>query len=295
LVALHVLFQEKNVTRAAEKLCLSQAAMSNNLRELREIFENPLLIRENNKMVLTDFALQIKPTLQEVLLSLENLIHYGKSVNLKSCARTFKIGMSDKWASLILPKLMPILLENTPHLKINVVPFIEICNMDPFQKLQCDITIGRSAKLPKSMHQQLLREDSLMCVFHKNHPLSKRKRITIDNYLSYKHIVMRTENNDFGSFIDEYLEEINVSQKRDIVLYLPYLDALLRLIENSSNFIATLSESSAQLIQEKYDCVIRPLALERPVFKFYIAWDKKHDSDLAHVWLRNKIIQIVMS
>ena len=73
LVALDILLAEGSVTRAANKLFLTQAAMSNNLQQLREVFKDELLIRDKNRMVPTSYAISLQPRLHEVLEQLRSV------------------------------------------------------------------------------------------------------------------------------------------------------------------------------------------------------------------------------
>ena len=294
LVALNVLLEEKNVTRAAERLCLSQSTMSNNLQQLREIFHDALLLREKNKMVLTNLSKELQPKLHQLLVELENLIHHTQHFNIEQCNRTFTIGMSDKWASIILCKLMPILKREAPHVKINVLSLSEVYNIDPFQKGNCDFTIARSSALPDSIERHLLLEDHFVCLLGKHHPLAKQKKITLLNYLNCQHIALRTANPHLFSEIDQYLSETNATRTRNVILHLPHLDTLFRVIGESHYLIATIAKSSAFLCDKKYHCVIKPLAIKgMPVIRFYLAWDKKFERDYSHQWLRKQLIAIV--
>lgn len=292
LIALNVLFEEKNVTRAASRLCLSQSAMSNNLQQLREIFNDELLYREKNKMTLTSLSKELQPKLHKVLIELENIFQHNKTFDIAQCNRTFTIGISDKWASFILPKLMPLLNKQAPNIKINVAPVSEVYNTDPFQKWNCDMTIARSAVLPDFIERRLLLDDHFVCLLGKRHPLAKQKKITLSDYLSSQHIALHTANQNLPSHIDQYLSEINATKARNTVLHLPHLDTLFQLIEQSDYLIAALAKSSALLCEKKYRCVIRPLAMKIPNIQYYIAWDKKVERDQAHQWLREQIISI---
>ncbi len=103
LVALDILLAEQNVTRAAGKLFISQAAMSNNLQQLREILNDELLVRKKNKMLLTNYARTLHPKLRNVLEELTSIIDHDNRFDLTTCDRKFKIGISDHWATLIFP------------------------------------------------------------------------------------------------------------------------------------------------------------------------------------------------
>src|SRR4051812_29769674 len=95
LVALDVLLAEQSVTKAAKKLFLTQAAMSNNLQQLREIFKDDLLIREKNGMILTSYALDLQPKLHQVLEELRTVVLAGQRFVPELSQRTFKVGMTD--------------------------------------------------------------------------------------------------------------------------------------------------------------------------------------------------------
>lgn len=293
LIALNVLFEEKNVTRAARRLFLSQSAMSNNLQQLREIFHDKLLYREKNQMTLTSLSKELQPKLHRVLIELENLIQHNQTFDIAECNRTFTIGMSDKWASLILLKLMPILNKQAPKIKINVVPISEVYNAEPFEKLKCDMTIARSTVLPQFIERRLLLDDHIVCLLGKHHPLAKRKKITLSDYLSCQHIALHTPNQNLPSHVDQYFSETDATKGRNTVLYLPHLDTLFRLVEQSDYLIAALAKSSALLCKNKYHCVIRPLPVKISNIQYYIAWDKKAERDQAHQWLREQIISII--
>lgn len=294
LIALDTLLSEKNVTRAAEKLSLSQSAMSTNLKQLRAIFKNDLLIRENNQFSLTKLAQELQPKLHQILESLKSLIDFGDYFNPKQCHRMFKIGMTDQWASCLLPNLMSILSKEAPHIKINIFPLIHVHDDTPFSKHHCDMTFARSSALPKNITQKLLTNEPMTCVIGKKNPLVKKANLTIDDYVNAKHISWRTENAEFPSAMDEYLLSIGKS-KRNSVLHIPYIDALYRIIEKSPEYISTISMSAARLLQKKHGCVIRSIPFDNDLInnKFYLSWHNQFDHDLAHQWMRMTLINVI--
>src|SRR3990167_521181 len=148
LIALDILLREKNVTRSAEEISLSQAAMSNNLKQLRIIFKDNLLISEKNKLVLTNYARELQPKLHRVLEELGSLIENGHSFDPATCNRMFKIGMADFFSSIIYPKLIPILEKQAPNIKINTIAITQMYNAEAFEKEAYDIGIGRMSPMP---------------------------------------------------------------------------------------------------------------------------------------------------
>ena len=188
LISLNVLLKEKNVTNAAAKLCLSQSAVSTNLKNLRKIFKDDLLIRENNKLILTSYAKNLKPKLERTLQELKELVEEKDKFNIINCQNTFKIAMQDQWSSSLLTELMPILKTKAPNLKINVIPVTQIYNEKPFQDELCDISIARTGALPGEIHKQLLISERSIVIMNPKHPLAKKKKLTLKDYASSKHI-----------------------------------------------------------------------------------------------------------
>lgn len=294
LVSLDVLLKEKSVTRAAKKLFLTQAAMSNNLKKLREIFNNQLLIRDKNKMELTAYAKELQPKLHRALEDLESLIQTGQVFDPLSCNKTFNIGVPSHLASLILPRLMPILKQEAPGIKINIKHLTQIYDSKPFEMEEYDIGIGRSSSkfpLSQSICKHLLINDPGICVVNPNHPLAKKNRITLKDYISYQHIAWRTDNPEFPSIVDQFLISQGC-QTRDSVLHVPYVETVFRVIENSNYLIGNVTQTAGSLLNEKYNCVIKKSPLKMVMAEFYIVWHARHNDNLAHQWLRNKIIDI---
>lgn len=105
LIALDILLQEQSVTQSAQKLSITQAAMSNNLQQLRNIFKDELLLREGTRMVLTSYARELQPKLHQVLQEVRSLVEGGQRFIPETSERIYRIAMTDYIASLLLPKL----------------------------------------------------------------------------------------------------------------------------------------------------------------------------------------------
>lgn len=292
LIALDVLLTEQNVTRAAKKICIAQATMSNNLHQLRGILKDDLLVRKKSKMLLTSYAKTLHPRLRDVLEELRNIIDRDSPFDLTKCNRMIKIGLSDHWASLILPKLIPIIRHNAPNISINIIPLTQMYNAEPFEMGAYDLAIARATTMPPSIRTQLLLKDIGVCILNRNHPLAKKKKITLTEYCAYKHIACRIENPDFPSVTNQFLASKGLPP-RDTVLSVPYIDAIFRVLEKSTDLIASAVKSKTLLVENKHYCVIKNLPIEIPCSEFHIAWHKQFDNDLTHQWIRNQIVNIV--
>jgi len=289
LIALDALLLEGSVTNASKKLFITQAAMSNNLQQLRELFKDDLLIREKNHMVLTAYAKELQPKLHQVLQELQCLIVSGQRFDPLSSDRVFKIGLTDYLVSLLMPKLLRYLQAKAPNIKLSIVSVHHLSNSDAFEKGEYDLAIGKVAGLKPTISTQLLFKETACCVMHRDHPLNKKKIITLDDYLSYHHIAVRADNPNFPPVIEESLAKLG--HKRNVRIEVPFVLPIFKLLEEQTDLIATIIRSITLLCPSpKY--VIRDLPFHIPEIKFYLAWHQRYNSDLGHQWLRNIILKI---
>lgn len=291
LVALDALLDEKNVTRAAKKLFLSQSALSNNLQQLREIFENELLVREQNHMVLTGFAKELQPKLHQILKDINGIMK-DKEFDPKTSNKRFKIGMNDYMAALILPPLICMLQDEAPNIQIDVRPI----SLSDEEYVGYDLSILGiyGPPLPSVMQKKLLFNDTTVCIVSSHHPLAKAKKITPGDYLRYKHIAMR----NFRAFPSDPVPSHyhkadlgDIDSQRDVQVNVPFLTAFFNVLKRSNVLITSMMKCMTLSIDTS-GIVIKDYPLKSPVFEAHMVWHKQYENDIAQQWLRNKIIEI---
>ncbi|MDO8953323.1 MAG: LysR family transcriptional regulator [Gammaproteobacteria bacterium] len=289
LVALNVLLQEKSVTKAANKLFITQAAMSKNLAQLRTIFKDEILIREKNYMVLTNYAEGLKPKLQQILEELRNLIVNGQSFDPSTSKRVFKIGMSDYISSLILPKLHKLLLKKAPGIKISIIAIDHLGGPEAFERGDFDLAVGKDFGANEAVNRQLLFNDNGVCIVGSKHRFAKKKNITLEEYLAFEHVaILRSDKPERPRLIDNTLLMMGV--KRKILMETPYMEPIFQLVQESDRLIGSLPEKIAHHYQKLYKFHILPLPFEIKPMEYYLLWNHRFDNDLGHKWLREQII-----
>ncbi|OGT36618.1 MAG: hypothetical protein A3F12_00845 [Gammaproteobacteria bacterium RIFCSPHIGHO2_12_FULL_38_14] len=294
LIALDVLLQERSVTRSAKKIFISQAAMSGNLQQLRKIFKDNLLVRQKKTMVLTQYAMELQPRLHRILEELRNVVEGGQSFNPKTHKKIFNIGMSDEWAAIVLPKLITILEAQAPYMQINIIPIGQIYTSEPFEKEIYEIGVARVLMRATTHIRQTIisgREHNGFCIVNSHHPLAKKKRITLSDYIAYPHIAWRTKNPEFQSEIDQTLQALG-KPPRNTILHTPYFSTIFKVLEKSDNVIASITRSALSLLSPKHHFSIKLFPFRIPDAISCIAWHTQFDNDQAHTWLRNQIIDI---
>jgi len=121
LVYLDALLKERNVTKAANQLGLSQPAMSNGLRRLREVFEDPLLIRTSDGMTPTERALGLQSTIREVLATIDKAVQPQAAFDALTSTRVFRIMASDYSEPTLVPPLVERLRQEAPGVSIDIM------------------------------------------------------------------------------------------------------------------------------------------------------------------------------
>jgi DNA-binding transcriptional LysR family regulator len=292
LIALDILLAERSVTQAAKRIFITQAAMSNNLQQLREIFKDPLLIRKSNGMLLTTYAKELQPKLHQVLQEVRSLILSGQRFSPETSQRTFRLGLSDYMSSLLLPKLIPHLQKVAPKIKISVVSSsgYRLMSPDPFENGEYDLGVGKIVINHESIKRKILFKDKVVCILNKKHPLVTREKINLKDYLKYEHIAIHADNPHFIPVIEQTLEQLGY--QRNIKISSPFITPIFQLIEQTPELIGTVIQSMAVLYNKNHHYVIKPLPFKVPDIEFYLAWHHRYENDLGHQWLREQIIKM---
>lgn len=291
LVALDALFEEKSVTRAAKKLFITQAALSNNLVQLRKIFDDELLVRQKNHMALTSFAIELQPKLHRLLEEMRCVIASGQEFEPEKSARLFKIGMTDYLSILILPQLLCALQKKAPNVKIEIIPEYYVHSEEAFEDEKYDLALGKMIHLGASIQKALLFQDIAVCIMNPKHPLAGKKKITLKEYLSYKHISIRSNSPHYPPVIEQALSRHSV--ERECRLSLPFASAVFTIIENSTSpLIGTILRSVAEHFHKRQSVIIKPVPFKLESVSFYAGWHRRFDNDPGHRWLREEILKI---
>lgn len=288
LVALNVLLQEKSVTKAADKLFMTQAAMSKNLASLREIFKDELLIREKNYMVLTAYAERLQTKLQPLIEEIRSFIENGQRFEQSTSRRNFKIGMSDYVTSLVLPKLQAHLAKIAPSICLSIVTIDHLSDPSVFEQGEFDLAIGKDFGGNAIVNRHLLFKDKGICIVGNKHPLARQKKISLQDYLAYNHIaVLRSNDPNRPRMIDNFLAEMAV--QREVIIELPYMEPILQIVSQSKELIGSLPQKIATHYQKHYQFTTFPLPFDLKPMEYYLLWNHRFDNDLGHTWLREQI------
>ncbi|WP_158971608.1 LysR family transcriptional regulator [Paraglaciecola sp. L3A3] len=297
LVYLDVLMREGNVTKAANQLGITQPAMSNNLKKLRELFKDPLLIRTSSGMLPTQRATQLQPIIRNVLSKLENTINTEIEFSSLISDRTFRVMASDYAESTLLMEVIRRLDKLAPNITLDLITPSDVTFHDVEQG-KVDMAINRFEELPQSFHQKVIWQDSFACVMNSRNPLVSE--FNLDNYLKNKHIWVSKTGFGVGVGIDPNAvqklgwvdaELTKLGKKRDIRVFTRHYHVALQLAKEQ-NLVATLPKRAANLYKNDPNVKILEPPFYIPPFPLKMAWSAILQHDAGHIWLRRLITEV---
>ena len=293
LVSLDALIEEANVTKAAERLNISQPALSAQLARLRDLFHDPLLVsaKSGRGMVPTPRALELKLPLHLALKDLEAVIKRPPIFDPLSSDRTFSIAASDYVAAVLGVGLIASAQKLAgPDVRISFrTPNPDLIAVQ-LERGQLDLLITDLRNVPHGITIQRLYDGHYVMAQRKGHPRGTRP-LDLDTYCSLSHILV--SNSGTGGFrgdIDEQLEKIG---RRRNVVYSVHQFVLVPMLLRTTNCVAALPSWLPDRFTSELDAFELPFVPRG--YTVSAAWHPRYDADPAHIWLRDQISAVALS
>lgn len=285
LVAFDVLMQERNVTRAAGRLGLTQSAMSHTLSRLRVLFADPILARRGSEMVKTALAEQLEGPIRQALSDLGGLVRSRVAFDPATAKRVFRVASSDYGQLVVLPKLVARIAAEAP--------FVDLVVKTPSHPERVlgdgtfDVAIAPARpETPSGIQRTRLFADRLVVLMRREHPAA-HGALDLERYLSLRHALIAPRGGR-GGMVDDVLADLG--RERRIVLTVPSFLVAPRVLLDA-DVVLTAPERLARSVAD-LPLVIRDLPLDVPAFGFFLLWHERSHHDPAHVWLRARIADV---
>ncbi|MGB1140164.1 MAG: LysR family transcriptional regulator [Halioglobus sp.] len=294
LVYLDALLRERNVTQAANQLSLSQPAMSNGLRRLRELFDDPLLVRTSEGMTPTERALELEPVVREVLSKVDHAVQPRTAFEPADSDRVFRIMASDYAESTLLPVVLDKLRTLGPGITLDIMTPSDVSFLD-VERGKVDMVINRFDAMPQSFHQIHLWNDTFTCVLSPQNPVLENW--TLEGYLAANHVWVSKTGMGVGVGVDPHdvqrLGWVDVAldklgKKRQIRVFTRHYQAAMTLAEQN-DLIVTLPTRATHLKRDNPRVVLRDPPLEIPPLELKMAWSPLLQHNPANKWFRKLI------
>ncbi len=287
---------ERSLTRAARNLSLSQPAVSNALRRLRDTLGDDLVVRDGQGMAPTPRALVLWPTVREALRQLQASLN-PNTFEPATATNTFVLAMADATAAELMPGLIDILERQAPGVSMRVLPLstrdprrlLDDGNADVavghFPSVLADLVVRAQSDEAVAFAHQRLYDGQYMCVMRTGHPLA-RGPLTLDKFCAARHMLVSFSGRPFG-FVDESLASLG--KKRQIVLTVNQFFTAGRVVAHS-NLLTVLPQHFVSVTGIADQLVLRPLPFDVAPVHVDAVWHSRMASQSAHQWLRQAIV-----
>jgi DNA-binding transcriptional LysR family regulator len=283
---------ERNLTRAARNLSMTQPAVSNALNRLRDALGDRLVSRSGYGVEPTPRALALWPSIAEALRQLESSIAPGEFI-ASEATNTFTLAMADATAAELMPGLVSIMERDAPGITIRVVP---LTTRDPrrlvdegsvdvavgfFPAVLADLTSQEQAGTLAAFDHQRLYDGRYVCVMRQDHPMA-RGPLTLTRYCSARHLLVSFSGRPFG-FIDEALASLG--KQRRVVMTVNQFFTAGRVVAGS-DLLTVLPEHFISTTGRAHELVQRELPFEVTPVHVDALWHRRQGQRGDHAWLR---------
>ncbi|MDF4023935.1 LysR family transcriptional regulator [Luteibacter sp. PPL201] len=291
LVSLDVLLEERNVTRAAARLHVSQPALSGQLARLRRLFKDPLLVpsETGRGMVATPKAEEIGRPLREALRRLDAVGHAEVAFDPHVDAATFRLRGSCGAVDLLTPPLFTA-IERCDNPSLRVVLQVDDDSGDMlalFESGELDLALVPSTRVPPSLKVRELISEPVMLVHRAGHDCATHPAIDLDTYCALRHAVVSPAGK-LCDDMDRHLREMG--RHRDVVASAASSHALRGMLAGT-DLVCCVPSSMATGLGDALRT--RPLGFRVPPVTLTMAWHARLDKQSSHRWLREQVARFV--
>ena len=283
---LQAIYDEGSVSRAAQKLFLSQPAISHALARLRDQFNDPLFVRHGRKMIPTERCELIYPKITTGLEALNSTLKSEQVWDVKNVQRTFNLGFRDILETLYFPKLIAHLQSQAPGIKIHSrsVPNHEI--PVALQSGELDLAMDTLFATPEYVRNAHLVNDEFVMLCRENHPITENCNLA--SYKQWPHVVAALKDTDIN-LVDNALTAQQMY--RNVVLRCENFYGAVEVVCNS-DLIMTIPKIAAVQFTRHLPVVTLKLPLALPQLSVHLYWWTASESDPGIMWLKQQIAEI---
>ncbi len=282
LVAFDMLMIERSVTRAAQRLNLTQSAMSASLKRLREAFQDDLLVQHGKAMVPTPHALALAPAVAEAIVTLRSLIASGTGFDPRTSDRRFRIAASDYITTVLLVPLLRALEEEAPRVRLDIALPTEATS-ERLAKGEFDLTLTPEEFIDRSHPGELLFEERHVIIGWDQNPLLAAP-MTIEAFAAARHVSVQIAGRN--SYIENALAQLGI--ERRIEVFAPSFIQVPWLLPGTMR-VALMHERLARIIAPGLSLRAVELPFAVPPMREMIQYHSTRERDAGLIWLRGRL------
>ncbi|WP_225206082.1 LysR substrate-binding domain-containing protein [Novosphingobium huizhouense] len=288
LVALEALLEGASVSQAAKRLHLSQPAVSASLRRLREWFGDPLLAANGKGLMLTPYALRLKPQLAELLAQIDAFASQPAQFDPARTQRRFRIAMSDFLVSVLLRPLTSEIALRAPGIELDIVT-PDDSSVELLDRGEIDLMIVPQDFVSPRNPSRLLFEENHVVAGWSGSPLMQAP-LTLDVFASAGHVSVRLGQIVRLTFAEAQLRALGINRREEIIV--PAFTMVPDLLVGTDR-LAIMHERLARLAARRSEIAIAPLPVPFPPMREMVQYHRARTDDAGLRWLLREIDAVI--
>jgi DNA-binding transcriptional LysR family regulator len=288
LTVLDALLEERNVTHAAERLGMSQPAVSRALARLRALFQDALLVDGAGGYLLSSRAADLVPALRRTMSGIGGMLE-SPAFDPANATGRLRLVTPDLYAAVMAPPLLAILSREAPGLDVEfIAPDPTV--VDRLESDDIDAILGVIDDAPAGVRRRRLFDDGYVTILRAGHPTAEES-LTLDRFLALDHIAISVTGSG-PTPIDTILAAMGLTRRVKVLV--PNFLAAVE-IAARSDLVMTLPESLARTAAGMHRFVLRTPPVDRGRIALSLLWHARHQESPAHIWLRSALVEAAAS
>ncbi len=288
LKALDALLDERSVTRAADRLSLTQPAVSGMLNRLRESFGDPLFVRAQRGIVPTVRAEQLAAPVKQLLADIEALLQ-PQGFDPLSADLTLHLASTDYALRAVVVPFLRALRERAPNIRVAVQPVDDQQLASQMDQGDIDVALVTPDTTPAGLHAAPLFDEQYVCVMRIDHPDALNGTISLDRFCAVDHVLVSPSGGGFRGVTDVALERIGRTRRviSSVTSFLILPELLMQ-----SDLIAVVPRRL--VLHQNGLCLMKP-PVEIPGFSKTLVWHERTHRHAGHQWIRSLLLETIES
>jgi DNA-binding transcriptional LysR family regulator len=289
LLIFDALMEERHVTRAGQRVGLTQPAMSSALGRLRHVLQDDVLVRKPAGMEPTPRACELWESIRQILRHTERVLTQTTVFTASTAQRTFRLRMSDNFLLLSMPAIAAHVGREAPQVRLEVVHLSPVQTVAALETDAIDIALSTGLAVPSTIDCLALVRDELVCLVRRDHPQA-RAPLDMATFLTVHHVKIAHSPLDMR-FIDGQLAAQGLARTIGLTvedwLAVPHIVA-------GSDLLAVMPRSIAERYTTTCPLVLVPVPFGQHHLTWCLYWHKRHTADAGHRWLRDVLHKVTV-
>ncbi len=278
---------EGSITRAANRLAMTQPAVSNALSRMRQVWKDELFVKDGRGIQPTVFAHNLWSQIRGPLGQLEEAIN-PDSFDPKTARRTFRVAVKDIFVDMAWSSLRRLIEREAPNIDIHAIPNTLHNHEQILNDAEVDLVVGAMPLNSSVIRNQFMLDPRYVCVMRLDHPLA-RDELSLDDFLKADHMLI-SASGDVTGVVDLALANMGLSRR--VAMSVNHYMAIVPLLKNSNLISVVPSLAVEQALFNREIAVFEP-PLELPPTPVSMLWHKRQDNDAGLTWLRKHLLKII--